>query len=1088
MAALGENMRASLRSWVASVSVVLSVAAAAHVASAQGVTGAAVTGTITGEGVGALEAAEVQLRNTATGEIFTAVTGENGRYFIDNVTPGGPYTITANASGYPLSTQNGIRLSLGQRLTVDLAMKFQTEEIVIVEQIDELQDKGRTGPSTTVNETKISRLPLQGRNFTDLVSTSPQASGSSLGGQNNRMNNIQIDGGANNDLFGLSGSGTPGGLANAKPLSIEAIKEFVVQIAPFDVRQGSFTGGLVNAITKSGTNEFHGSAYTYYQNKSLTRTDFCDAKGNCGMDDPNYNGFHTVQFGASVGGPIIQDKLHFFLSADLQDRSSAFGSPFNLTGNDATDKAATGFTTADVNRFAQILHDTYNVSGVGDASAPPIGNPDRNVFGKISWNINANNRAELSYNFVNASLDVLGRAPGASPLTGSGAAVPGGIANGWQLSNSGYSIANNTNTARVKVTSNFAGGTASNEFLGGVSIIHDERTLPQNLPLILVDVGKLGAGDSWLAAGGERFSQANVLDQTIFQVQDNVSFGLGDHRLTVGTSNEFFKFKNLFFDGSTGAWAFNSLDDLAAGKVAAYQHRIGTNPDITPGLSEFNVAQLGFYVQDEWAPLKNLTITPGVRVDLPILSSAYQNQTLLNNAALPIDTSAVPSSNLLWSPRLGFNWDVEGNADTIVRGGTGVFTGRPPYVWVSNAYLMNGITSIEINCPATAGGAVPPFTTNPNAQPVDCMGGTGMPTIPKNQGEVDYFDPSTKWPQNFTAALGADRKLPWGLVGSVDLMYTRDVDGWYTADQNIQVTGVSGEGRTLYGTFNPTNGRATISRIDPANLGGAIKVYNKSAARSWNASVGLTKRFGNMFELSVGYNYLDSQDLISLTSSRAISNYRFTPLDGTIQERNLTPSAFDRTHKITVTGTAGLPYGFEAGFMYVAQSGLPYTWVVNGDVNGDGFFDNDLVYVPAKQSDITLADPTQWDALNSFIDSQDCLKNARGGFLKRGACRNPWSNVVNLRAAWGMKTIGDQRFLVQLDVFNFLNIFNPEWGQFNQVTGNQAPDAKFLSVSGYDTTNNRPIYKFAAPAVIESPVYSPTSSRWRIQLGARYEF
>src|SRR5262249_48414579 len=389
------------------------------------------------------------------------------------------------------------------------------EEVVIIERVDPLKDTGRTGAQTKVGDSAIARLPLQGRNFTDLLSTAPQVSGNSISGQNNRYNNIQIDGGANNDLFGLSASGTPGGQSNAKPISLEAIREFVVEVAPFDVRESSFVGGLGNPITKRGTNDFHGSVFTYYQNKSLAGF----------RDDPTFLGLHTWQFGASVGGPIIEDKLHFFVVGDFQDRSSAFGNQFQLTGDPAMDMMRAGFTTVEAQRFIDILANKYGVTGVGDAFAPNLSNPDRNVFGKLNWVVDDVTRAEFSYNFVKASQDVLTRAPTSTT-------VPGRLRDGYELSDSGYAQANTTNTGRLKLTSNW--GNVSNELLSGFSAIRDNRDLSQILPLILVKVGTIGAADSWLAAGGERFSHQNLLDQDIFQLQDNVSFGFPGHRLTVG--------------------------------------------------------------------------------------------------------------------------------------------------------------------------------------------------------------------------------------------------------------------------------------------------------------------------------------------------------------------------------------------------------------------------------------------------------------------------------------------------------------------------------------------------------------------------
>jgi hypothetical protein len=454
----------------------------------------------------------------------------------------------------------------------------------------------------------------------------------------------------------------------------------------------------------------------------------------------------------------------------------------------------------------------------------------------------------------------------------------------------------------------------------------------------------------------------------------------------------------------------------------------------------------------------------------------------------------VPSGNPLWSPRLGFNWDVDGSSDTIVRGGIGVFSGRPAYVWVSNAYAGNGLSQVQLTCFGATG--VPQFNPDPAAQPTDCSGGTGTPPPPTNQGEIDYFDPKTKYPQNLRLALGADRRLPLGIVASADFLYTRDINGWYVTDENLRVVGTNGEGRTLYGTFNTANGRSTPTRVDGTNLMQAVKMFNKNGGYVTSATLQLQKQFGEVYAVSVGYTYSRSYDRMSLTSSQALSNFQFAPIDGDIQNRAVRPSSFDRPHKITISGTANLPYGFGVGLSYIGQSGLPYSWTVAGDVNGDGLGSNDLVYVPASSSDITLKDPKgtltpqqMYDQLSAFIDTQACLRNARGSIIKRGACRNAWQHFLDLRLTWtSPKFKGEQRFEVQWDIFNVLNLLNKKWGHFDQDAQFENGPPPFLAVVGYDQAANRPIYNFTQPTQVTQTVYSPTQSRWRMQVGARYVF
>jgi hypothetical protein len=1046
---------------------------------AQGVTGAAVTGTVKAEAGAPLEGAAVQLRNTATGETFNAVTGKGGSYFLDNVPAGGPYVLTVTKDSQT-AIAGDIQLALGERRTVDLNMRQSFgEEIKVVAHNDKLADRSRSGPSTTVKSSTITELPLQGRNFTDLLKTDPRVSGGSFAGQNDRYNNIQIDGGANNDLFGLGGS-TPGSQIGAKPLSIEAIQEFQIQVAPFDVRLGNFAGGLVNAVTKSGTNEFHGSLFGYEQNKVLAR----DLSAYPLLD------YNVTQYGATLGGPIVKDKAHFFIATDLQSKSSAFGSTFNITPGNPN---APGFDNTVVDRFNNILATKYGITNAGNASAPSLGNPDRNLFVKVDTTAIPDSRLELSYNLVSASNDTLLRAPTGIRIP-TGPTNAGNLSGGYELSNSGYVINNTTNTVRAKLTTNFDEGRLSNELLGGISIIRDRRAGDINSPLILVNSGGTFNGTpSYLASGSERFSQANALDQNIYQLQDNLTYALGAHRLTAGTSNEFLSLKNVFLQAATGVYSFASLQDFQDNKPSSFQRRIGASTLQDPGTAAFNVSQLGVYLQDEWTVAEHFTLTPGIRVDVPFLSQANTNQTVLANSPLGIDTSKVPSGNALLSPRAGFNWDVSGDSETVVRGGAGVFSGRPPYVFVSNAYAINGLSQTQLTC--VGAGNVPALNPDPNAQPSACLNGP-PPGAPVDAGEIDYFDPNTKYPQNFRLAFGADKRLPFGLTFSADFLYTRDVNAFYTTDENVTDLGANGEGREVYGTFaqgKDSKGNSTFNansqRVDTKYVDNAIKVFNKDGGHVTTASFQLTKAFGRRFSLSGAYTYSRSLDRMSFTSSQGFSNYQFSPVDGTLDNRNVRPSAFDRPHKITVSGNALLPYGFILGVIYVGQSGLPYTWTVNGDVNGDGINGNDTPFIPGDASQITLANSKDFTALDQFINSQDCLKSARGGLLNRGACRNPWQDTLDTRLSWrSPEFAGGSHIEAQWDVFNLLNLLNQDWGHFDQVTPFETASGSFLSAVGYDAANKRPIYSFRAPTSIINPLYSPTSSRWRMQFGAKYTF
>ncbi len=1066
-----------MKQWIRQAGYVLGLVALATAsgrqASAQGITSAAITGVISEAGGTPVPGANVTLTQVATGETHTVTSRSDGGYIVDNASAGGPYTLSIRAIGYQPIRVEGLRLLLGQRLSRNVEMTRAAVQLadVRVPSVSILTDVSRTGPSTVVSDTAIQRYPLLGRNFTDLIQTAPQVSGTSVAGQNNRFNNIQIDGGVNNDLFGLASSGTPGGQANAKPISLEAVQEFRVEVAPFDVRQGNFTGGLVNAVTKSGTNQFHGSLFSYYRGKGIAGY----------RDDPTFNSFNVYQYGGTFSGPIMRDKLQFFLSADLQSSKSSYSSTFQLTGDNTSDLATTGFTLADAQRFHDILVNQYNFGEPGLGTAPPLSNPDKNLFGKLTWQVGANSRVELSHNWVDASQDQLTRGP-TSPRFST---TSPNYRDGYQLSASGYQQANRTNTTRLKWTTTF-GNNYANEFLAGGQWVRDHRAITNQTPLILVDVGKVGSLDSWLAAGADKFSQGNLLNQNIYSVADNLSFDIANnHRMTVGTSDEFFKFHNVFTAGSYGAWAFASLDSLANGEAEGYQISLPGDPTLRPdgAVADFSVKQLGAFLQDRWTVNDRISVTGGVRVDVPLFNAPITNPNLTADPNLPIDTGVFPSGNALWSPRLGFNIDADGKSTTVIRGGAGIFSGRPAYVWLSNAYVGTGLETATLSC--LTGATIPTFPGGSLAdQPTACAGGGGA--TPATANPV-YFDKNFRFPQSLRVALGLDRQLSHGFVASADFLYAKNRNNLYIQDNNLKESAaLSGEGRYLYGTFAASNGRATKDLVR-SDIGNALFHRNSSGGRSVSITGQLSKTFGHGLALNAAYTYANTKDVISLTSSIAFSNYQFASLDGSLFNRNVTTSAFDVPHKITISGTADLPFHSQFSLIYQGLSGTPYGWTTSGDANADGINGNDMTFVPGDASQITLASGSSFAAVDAFIASQPCLAASRGSLLPRNACRNPWRNFLDARLATTLPSIRGRGIQLSLDMFNVLNFMSHNWGLSNQVSGFEEGPA-FLKVVGYDPGNNRPIYSFAPPSTILRTSFGANSSRWRMQVGAKYAF
>jgi hypothetical protein len=1050
---------------------------------AQGITTAALVGKVTEQAGAGVSRATLTLINQSSGQRFVTEARDDGRYFFENVESGGPYVLEARALGFTPGRSQPFTLRLGERRVVDINLQraaVELQAMTIETEANPIMSTSRTGAQSHVSDTAIARLPSLTRNFTDFIQTVPQVvsanvPGATIGGQNNRFNNIQVDGGVNNDVFGLAASGTPGGQANAHPISVEAVKEYQVMIAPYDVRQGSFTGGLINAVTKSGSNQFHGSFFGFIQNEKFVGK---DVKGVSPTD------FHQNQYGLSFSGPIIRDRLHFIVLTDQQARAAPFGG--TSIGSDTTggkDSVNIGIRKETAERVDSILRNgaAYGFNA-GTYLAPTLENPDKNFFGKLTAQIATNSQLELSYNYVKAHGDQFTRSPSAT-----------GFRDGYQLSNSGYEQANVTNTYRGKLTSQFGSG-MSNELLVGYNKIRDQRALPNRVPLIFTGGDRAGTN---IASGAERFSHDNLLNQDIVEVTDNLTFPMGSsHLITVGTHNEFFHFVNHFFPASIGVWSFLSDDSLALVRPGRYEIALPLRPG-GPN-TDFNVKQWGGYIQDRWSPSSRMTITAGVRVDIPVMDAPNQDTLKALTDTLGVNTGDFPSGNAMWSPRVGFNYDLRGDGLTRLRGGVGIFSGRPPYVWISNAYGNTGLEQATLVCDngptgyagTNANGtatddSVPAFTIDPDNQPQSCRGGRG---IAGAASSVVFFDPDFKFPQNLKVSLGLDHQLPGGVVATFDGLYTKAVNQFYLSDINLR--GISGSsvgegGRALYGTPVATSTNIPVARIT-TRFNDVLRHRNESADFSYQLTAELQKRFTRNVEFRLGYTYSHAEDLFTLGSSIANSNYRFTVLDGTIENRNLRPSGFNIPHKITATGIFGLPYDVRFSLVYIGQSGHPFTYVTSTDANGDGVSGNDPVYVPRDSNDIALANGAEWATLNQRISSEPCLRDNRGLVLPRNSCSDPWVNIMNARLGKIIPTVNGQSIELTMDIFNLLHLLNEKWGVFKTTSGGPGfENENLLRATAYDLLNGRGRYALNTRAPKRPNL---TASRWQLQFGAKYNF
>jgi hypothetical protein len=983
---------------------------------AQGVTTGAISGAVTDEQGNGMQGVQVQAVNRTNGARAGTLTHADGRYYIPSLESGGPYTVTIRRIGFAPRDSNNLFVSLGENLRVDFSLRQQAVRLTGVEitgtTTGAVISSSHKGIATTITDSTIARAPTLNRNFTDFLALVPQISskgpGNSGGGQNNRFNAIQIDGSVANDLFGLSSTLQPGGQAGAKQVSLEAVKEYQVLLSPYDVRQGSFTGFLVNAVTKSGSNDFHGSGTYATRSEKLERN----------VPYLRAAPFTQTQEGFWVGGPIIRDKLLFSVAPEFQQQNQPQSGPYLNQPTSQTPKPPA--TQAAVDSFANILKTKYGFADPGNGELIKNENPLANMFARLDLiNLPHNSRLVTRYNYAKAEQDIFGNRSNTR----------------LGLSNNGYNFQSVTNSGLAQLFSDFGNG-ISNELLTGYTTIRDKRITPIQAPFVVVSrVTSQAGGTGQVSGGTENSSQGNELDQDVFELSDNLSKALGSHRITVGTKNTWYKVRNLFSQNSLGNFTFGTLDSLINNTPSTAT--LGIKLDNTDGAAHFHARTLGVYAEDEWQARDNLSIIAGLRLDVPGLTDSPSLNPNIQKT-LNINTTAVPKNVMQLAPRIGFNWDVTGDQVNQLRGGTGAFTGAPAYVWLSNLYGNSGVNGYgNLVC---NGLATPSMPNAGGTIAGNCKNSTALPAI-----TVNTVDPNLKFPEVWRSSIGYDRRLPWNVIATVEAMYTRSIYNFYYQNIGLQDNpiGTDRNGRSLYGDIatlasTPSPVRKTIPGTT-STLGDVINISNtKTHDYSYNYTAQLVKRFSNSFEGQFSYTYGRSYDVWDLTSSVAFSNWSFgRSYAGRQDAQDLYPSKWDTPHRFA----AGATYSFRTktgvSLTWIGESGVPFEYVYNGDMNGDNSTANDLVYVPKNAHDTTeirfsangaITPAQQQDSLENFINGHECLNSQRGTIMKRNSCRAPWDKVVNLSARQSLPTLHGQNFILQLDIFNFLNLLNKDWG------------------------------------------------------------
>ena len=1046
------------RSVGAALALALTVCSFASIASAQGVT----TGTITGVVLDAQKApmvgASVVAIHLPSGTSYEAVTREDGRFIIPNMRVGGPYSVVVgpNPGGqaFQAQTQDNVTVNLGNAtdLTFNVTPMVK-EEITVTAQTDPVFNSARTGAATTVGREQLTKLPTISGRLNDITRLTPQSGGTlSFAGTDSRLNNITVDGSYFNNSFGLRNS--PGDTAGVAPISLAAIEQLQVSIAPYDVRQGNFVGASVNTVTRSGGNTWHASFYQQMRNQSVVGT---QARTNV-VNPGTFNFRNTGVWGS---GPIIKNKMFVFGSYE----NEAFiqpGTTFRAnTGTEPIGGSVTRVLASDLDTLSAFLQTNF-----GYATGPYQGfdnsTPAKRYLVKGDYNLNDRNKMVVRYNQLDSYTDNL-----VSNSTSLGFGNRRGDTFGLNYQNSDYQQLENIRSIVGEWNSVLGTSMANNLLVGWTS--QDESRGYYSTPFPFVDI--LKEDRVYTSFGFEPFTPNNELRYKTFQVQNNFTEYAKNHALTFGVSFERYESENVFNSGSQSIYVYNSLDDFyldAQGYLAnpnrttspvtlrRFDVRWNNIPGQEKPIQPLKVMYLSAYVQDEWRVRDNLSLNLGLRWDAPYFGdTAYANVnadalTFRDEFGNPVQysTGALPDSNALWSPRAGFNWDVKGDRSLQVRGGSGIFTGKPAYVWISNQVGNTGMLTGTQRLDNTT---ARPW--NPN---IDTYKPTNVTGAPATSYNLELINPDFKFPQIWRTNIAVDKRLPYGLLGTVEFIYNGDLNGIYYINANLPAsqanfTGADQRPRWTGANCNAPTAGPCSNRINNAAgnvVSSAVVMKNQSVGRAWNFATTLEKQYHNGLWIKGFYSYGEARNTID-PGSIATGSFNSNQISG---DPNLPPVAFSSAspgHRFFAAGSYSrhwLPFGATTvALVWESRTIGNTSYVFGTDANGDGGTSNDLLYIPRDQSEMNFVasggfTPAQqaaaWDA---YINQDKYLSQHRGEYAQRNAVFLPFLHRADFSASQDVTfKLGAQSHTVTFrwDVDNFTNLLNSDWGVSQRLISN----------------------------------------------------
>jgi len=1086
-----------------------------------------IQGTVTDESGAPLSGATVIALHTPSGTKYATSSRKDGRFNLPNLRIGGPYTITVTYVGFKKLAQENITLLLGQAFTADFHLVSDSKElkeiVVAASRQNKVFNTSHIGSQEIISRTQIERLPTINRSLQDFTKLEPTSNGLNIGGRTNQYNNMTVDGANFNNSFGLNS--VLGGQTNSQPISIDAIEQIQVNLSPYDVTQGGFAGTGINSVTRSGTNQFKGSVYT-----------FLKGAGTQGYNVGNVTVAKTpITYnlrGFSVGGPIIENKLFFFVSGE-QVRQELPATSF--TASDANHPAVSG-------SVSKANKDSLDaLVALLKTGSPKMGGYDPGAYQgyqfktqsdkltlKIDWNINQNNTLTFKYNYLKSYADQF--PSGSRPNNGTSLSTSGSGAsnnNAMPFYSAGYGINNNFNIFIAELNTRF-GNSASNKLQIGYTALRDFRTAHSpndSMPFVDILDGTT-ANNIFTSFGYEMYTYNNKLNTDVYQLSDIFKLYKGAHELTFGTQDYYRKYQNAFAPAYRGVYQFKSLNDFrnsylyGAANASNYVLQYSALPDGSFPWAYAGSTELGFFAQDKWRVLNNLTITYGVRADMTIYKQSFTDnpdfdKLVFNGKSYNIGKA--PGNALIVSPRIGFNWDVFSNKTLQVRGGTGVFSGPPPFVWISNQASNNGIQFGGLQTSNV------PFGYKPTTSGANASYSTAL--------VADNF----KYPTVLKANLAIDKKLPGDWTITLEGSYFKDLNAVYYSNLNLRqdsgysLGGVDNRLRYIKATSNAydayksnkyyynkpsTTSFANNNAADPS-IGTAILMSNSHKGYGYNLTARVEKAFKNLYA-SVAYTYSVSKNVAepgstasSLWSARAVGN-------ANPNSDNLAYASFYQPHRVIAFASYRFEYAkhfaTSVGAVFEATTAGAGSYIYNGDVNGDGNT-NDLIYIPRNASEINLVPVSGtndtrtaaqiWTQLDNYIKQDNYLNSHRGEYAKANAWVFPWYKKLDLNITQDIyfyskgKTATNKHTLrLSLDLINAGNFLNKYWGLVKtpNLTSNSS-GFQLLKYEGLAADNKTPTYSFPYQDATNSVPYTNSftnstgiGSRWQMQFGIRYMF